>query len=237
MEPTASDYFGAMARDYDSLIRRAVPRYDELLERLDFYLPPLAPGRRRVLELGCGTGNYSLRLAARGRERWPDLQLTLVDASQEMLDVTRTRLAAAGRSGDAYICARFEALAFAPNSFDLVTSCISVHHVADKRALFTRLLRQLAPGGEVLLGDQMRGGTERAHALNWQRWLAWCRAHCSDGEAISLIDHAYAHDHYESIAAHFAAFAAAGYADLDCAWRNWMWGIVTARAPDVTSPT
>jgi len=231
MEPTASDYFGAMVRDYDSLIRRAVPRYDELLERLAFYLPPLAPGRRRVLELGCGTGNFSLLLAEHGRKHWPDLELTLVDASQEMLDVTRARLAAAGRSGDTFVGARFEELAFAPGSFELVTSCISVHHVADKRALFTRLLPQLAPGGEVLLGDQMRGGTERAHALNWQRWLAWCRAHCSDAEALRLVDHAYAHDHYESVAAHFAALAAAGYAELDCVWRNWMWGIVTARRP------
>ena len=232
MEPTASDYFGAMVRDYDSLIRRAVPRYDELLERLAFYLPPLAPGRRRVLELGCGTGNWTLLLAAQGKSHWPDLELTLVDASQEMLDVTRARLAAAGRSGDAFVGARFEELAFAPDSFDLVTSCISVHHVADKRALFARLLPQLAPNGEVLLGDQMRGGTERAHALNWQRWLAWCRAHCSEAEALSLVDHAYAHDHYESVAAHFAALAAAGYAELDCVWRNWMWGIVTARRPD-----
>ncbi len=236
MEPTASGYFGAMVREYDSLIRRAVPRYDELLERLAFYVPPLAPGRRRVLELGCGTGNWTVLLAERGRSRWPDLVLTVVDASQQMLDVTKARLEATGRRGDAFVCAKFEALSFAPASFDLVTSCISVHHVPDKRALFTRLRPQLAPGGELLLGDQMRGGTERAHALNWQRWLAACRERCSDAEAISLIDHAYAHDHYESVAAHFAALAAAGFEELDCAWRNWMWGIVTARAPGVTSP-
>jgi tRNA (cmo5U34)-methyltransferase len=234
MEPTASDYFGALVREYDSLIRRAVPRYDELLERIAFYLPPLPPSPtvgRRVLELGCGTGNYSLLLAREGARRWPDLKLTLVDASSQMLDVTRARLAEAGRTGDAFVCARFEELDFAPGSFDLVTSCISVHHVKDKRALFTRLAQLLAPGGEVLIGDQMRGGTERAHALNWQRWLAFCRAHCSEAEAISLIDHAYAHDHYESVAAHFRALEGAGYLDVDCVWRNWMWGVVSARVP------
>jgi ubiquinone/menaquinone biosynthesis C-methylase UbiE len=231
MEPTASDYFGALVRDYDSLIRRAVPRYDELLERLAFYLPPLPAGRRRVLELGCGTGNWSLLLARHGKLRWPDLALTLVDASPQMLDVTRARLAEAGRTGDRFVEARFEELDFAPGSFDLVTSCISLHHVADKRALFTRLAPLLAPGGELLIGDQMRGGTERVHALNWQRWLAFCRAHCSEAEAISLIDHAYAHDHYESVAAHFEALAAAGHVGLDCVWRNWMWGVVAARVP------
>lgn len=231
MESSASDYFGALVREYDSLIRRAVPRYDELLERLAFYLPPLPAGRRRVLELGCGTGNWSLLLARHGARHWPDLRLTLVDASPQMLDVTRARLAERGRTGDAFVGARFEELDFAPGSFDLVTSCISLHHVADKRELFARLAPQLAPGGELLIGDQMRGGTERAHALNWQRWLAFCRAHCKVGEAISLIDHAYAHDHYESVAAHFRALEAAGYVELDCVWRNWMWGVVAARLP------
>jgi len=231
MEPTASDYFGALVREYDSLIRRAVPRYDELMERLVAYLPPLPAGRRRVLELGCGTGNYSLLLADHGRRRWPDLKLTLVDAASQMLDVTRARLAEVGRADDAFVCARFEKLDFAPGSFNLVTSCISVHHVADKPALFTRLARLLAPDGELLIGDQMRGGTERAHAQNWQRWLAFCRARCSVAEAVSLIDHAYAHDHYESVAAHFRALARAGYVDVDCVWRNWMWGVVAARVP------
>ncbi len=56
---SAADYFGAMVAGYDSLIRRAVPRYDEMTDRLVDYLPPAAA---RVLELGCGTGNLTLRL-------------------------------------------------------------------------------------------------------------------------------------------------------------------------------
>ena len=40
---SASEYFGAMVAEYDSLIRRTVPRYDEMLERLLCYLPPEGP--------------------------------------------------------------------------------------------------------------------------------------------------------------------------------------------------
>ena len=69
---TASAYWGAKAAEYDDFIRRVVPRYDEMTERLLECLPP-APAR--VLELGCGTGNLSLRLCNTFR----DAELTFVD--------------------------------------------------------------------------------------------------------------------------------------------------------------
>src|SRR5262245_14957375 len=84
---TAADYFGAMAGEYDSLIRRAVPRYDEMTARLIDYLPPAAES---ILELGCGTGNLTLKLAA----RYPGAKLTLVDAAPQMLEVAKARLGA-----------------------------------------------------------------------------------------------------------------------------------------------
>ena len=69
---SATGYFGSMTESYDSLIHRAVPRYDEMISRLLDYLPAHA---QCVLELGSGTGNLSLRLA----ESLPAAALTLVD--------------------------------------------------------------------------------------------------------------------------------------------------------------
>src|SRR6188474_3475606 len=83
---SATVYFGSMVESYDSLIHRAVPRYDEMIARLLDYLPPSA---QRVLELGCGTGNLSLRLA----ESLPRAELTLVDGSAEMIAVVGSRVA------------------------------------------------------------------------------------------------------------------------------------------------
>ncbi len=217
-----------MAESYDSLIRRSVPRYDEMSERLVDYLPR---DSARVIELGCGTGNLSLRIA----QSLPTAALTLVDASAEMIAFTRARLAdtrVRGATRRDFITARFEDLDLPAKSFDLVVSSISLHHVEDKGALYERIHTMLCPGGRFCFADQIRGELEANHELNWRRWLEFCRepGHCTPDEIASLLDHSAAHDHYTTLSDHFALLSRARFSEIDCVWRNWMWGIVTAIA-------
>ena len=225
---SATGYFGSMVESYDSLIHRAVPRYDEMIARLLDYLPT---GAQRVLELGCGTGNLSLRLA----ESLPRAELTLVDGSAEMIAVVGARVAESGsRSTDRinYIESRFEDLVFPARSFDLVVSSISLHHVADKARLYTSIRSFMTPGGRFCFADQISGEPESNHQVNWERWLEYCRepGNCTPEEIDSLLEHAAAHDHYTTLAEHTVLLARAGFGEIDCVWRNWMWGIVTATA-------
>lgn len=226
--PSAADYFGAMAASYDSLIRRAVPEYDEMMHRLIEYLPPDAP---RVVELGCGSGNLTLRLAA----RWPDSTITLVDAAAEMVELTASRLAASDpvlAARARRIVARFEELALPPGSADVVTSSISLHHVRDKQTHYARLRAMTRPLGRLVFADQFLGHPESNHRINWERWLAYCRrpGNCSVEELEGLIAHAQAHDHYVTLVEHVRLLEAAGWGEVDCVWRSGMWGIVTATA-------
>jgi len=225
-ETTAAGYFGGMVDSYDSLIRRAVPSYEEMTARLLDYLPADAA---RVLELGCGTGNLSLALAA----RYPRAAFTFVDAAPEMLEVTRDRLEraypAAERRSE-FVLGRFEELALSAAAFDLATSSISLHHVVDKGAVYRALFGALAPSSAFCFADQLGGGTEAVHEINWKRWLEFCRepGNCSEAEIESLLEHAAAHDHYTPLREHIRLLEAAGFRSVDCVWRNSIWGIVTA---------
>ena len=227
--PTAaSEYFGSMVESYDSLIRRAVPRYDEMTARLLDYTPREA---ETVLELGCGTGNLSVRLA----RRYPAASLTLVDGSTEMVAVTCSRIensAVPLVNEPIYSAVRFESLALPDCSFDVVVSSISLHHVADKENLYRRIRALLRPGGRFCFADQIRGEPESNHRVNWDQWLDFCRepGNCSRDEIESLLEHATAHDHYVPLSEHIALLSDAGFVEIDCVWRNSMWGIVTATA-------
>ncbi len=153
-----------------------------------------------------------------------------------MLDVARDRLsrefpAFARRAR--FVVARFEDLDVGEQAFDLVTSSISLHHVVDKAAVYARVYAALRPAGALSGAARVLGADERNQRVNWERWLAFCREpdHCSAGEIESLLDHAAAHDHYTPLAEHFRMLESSGFADVDCVWRNWIWGIVTAQRP------
>ena len=227
--PTSAwGYFASMVESYDSLIRRAVPRYDEMVSRLLDYLPSDA---QSVVELGCGTGNLSLELLA----KFPRSALTFVDASPEMIAVTRSRVDHARSSATPsfkFLVQRFEEFDLPERPVDVVVSSISLHHVADKARLYSRIRLLLERGAHFFFADQMRGEPESNHRLNWERWLDFCRepGHCTPEEIESLLQHAAAHDHYTTLTDHIALLSKAGFSEIDCVWRNGMWGIVTATA-------
>jgi ubiquinone/menaquinone biosynthesis C-methylase UbiE len=107
-----------------------------------------APGARRVLDVGCGTG-YLLRQAAR---RLPAaVQLAGVDPAPQMVEVAR---ALAGDDGRLRFSEGFaEHLPHPSGSFDLVVSTTSFDHWEDQREGLVECARVLAPGGQLVLTD------------------------------------------------------------------------------------
>ncbi len=129
---------------YLETIRSEVPAYEILQEEL---VRATGGGARRVLELGTGTGETAARLLA----RHPEAQLVGVDASAPMLAVARARLPA--ERARLRVGTIEDPLPEGP--FDLVASALCVHHLrgTDKRDLFQRVRRALAPGGRFVLAD------------------------------------------------------------------------------------
>ena len=94
----------------------------------------------RVLDVGCGTGNYAAVLSARTGCRFSG-----VEPSERMRD--RARDAA---SWDSLAEGTAERLPFAGGQFDLVMSTDVIHHVGDRDAFFRDAMRVLVPGGRVV---------------------------------------------------------------------------------------
>ena len=225
-QKTASDYFGAMGFEYDSLIHRSVPRYDAIIETLIDYLPSHP---ETALELGCGSGALSLSLVKYA----PDCDFTFVDASEEMIEITRARLQEVFPDTvrrATFVTARFEEYNMGVDQFDVVTSSISLHHVEDKGALFRGVRESIKSGGTFRFIDQLSGGTETNHARMWNSLMEFMGSpgNCTEVELQSMVAHSKAHDHYTPLAAHFHLLQEAGFVGIDCVWRDEMWTVITA---------
>jgi tRNA (cmo5U34)-methyltransferase len=229
-EPRGMDapaYWGAKAAEYDDFIRRVVPRYDEMIDRL---LDTLPAAPQRILELGCGTGNVSLRL----QHAAPAATLTLVDAAPEMLALTRARLAADDAAAAArarFLEARFEALPAEPAAYDAVVACISLHHVSDPAPVYHALRACLRPTGALCLADGYATANPALHAHHLARWHAFWRqpGNLSEEEVESVRTHVEQHDHYFDLETQFAMLHAAGFDAPDCVWRDGLFAVVTAQ--------
>jgi ubiquinone/menaquinone biosynthesis C-methylase UbiE len=119
----------------------------------------LAGGPREVLEVGCGTGHWLVRLGARGHA------VTGVDASPAMLRRARAaaRTAATpGTAGERLAVATAEALPFAAASFDAVVCVNAFHHFPDKPGFLAEAWRVLRAGGRFSsVGMDPHGGVRR----------------------------------------------------------------------------
>jgi len=92
----------------------------------------------RVVDLGCGTGELSRRLA----ESLPGSEVVGIDSSEQMLN--RADQQSTG-------CVRFEhgSIETAEGQWDLVFSHAAIHWVDDHRSLIPRLLYLVRPGGQL----------------------------------------------------------------------------------------
>lgn len=120
-----------------------------------------APGPfERGLEVGAGTGYFTINLLAAGVVR----EAVATDISQGMLDELAS---SAGRLGLPVECVRADAaeLPFPDRSFDLVVGHAVLHHMPDPAAVLAELRRVLRPGGAlVFCGEPSRYGDRLARA-------------------------------------------------------------------------
>ena len=124
------------------------------------------PQAKHVLDVGCGAGNYSLKLMG----TIPNLDVTLVDLSKPMLDraVQRVRAISSGKiralQGD------IRKIESTDGEFDIILAAAVLHHLRSEdewNSVFAKFHTILRPGGSVWIVDLVEQSTEAVQALMW----------------------------------------------------------------------
>src|SRR3954447_3446889 len=154
----------------------------------------------RSLEIGAGTGYFSLNLLQAGIVR----EAVATDISEGMLDALQANAQRLGLKVDTVACDA-EALPFPDDSFDLVFGHAVLHHLPDLDQAFREFRRVLRPGGTFVFagepsrhGDRLAALPKRGAMKAAPLWRALMRArpaeHLAGGAAAALTA---SHEHAE----------------------------------------
>jgi ubiquinone/menaquinone biosynthesis C-methylase UbiE len=108
------------------------------------------PGER-ILELGPGTGYYSLSVAA----SLDGGSLEVLDVQQEMLDHTMREAAENGVANIVSTCADARSLPYETDSFDGAFLVTVLGEIPDQGLALRELARVIKPGGRLVVGETM----------------------------------------------------------------------------------
>ncbi|PPL03962.1 class I SAM-dependent methyltransferase [Parapedobacter indicus] len=111
-----------------------------------------SPNLKTVLDVGCGAGNYTLKLLSRKAP----LDCTLLDLSQPMLDRAKERIAAVNTGAITLMQDDIRTANLPENHYCTIMAAAVLHHLRDDsdwEAVFSKLYRLLKPGGSLWITD------------------------------------------------------------------------------------
>lgn len=128
------------------------------------------PSIRRVLDIGCGAGNNTIRLRQVYGENF---DADLLDLSQPMLLRAEQRMGEAGVNALRVWHADFRSADLPEESFDVIIAAAVLHHLRDDNdwlLAFAKIYRLLTPGGSVWITDLVAHETDPIQNLMWHRY-------------------------------------------------------------------
>lgn len=129
----------------------------------------VTPQARAVLDVGCGAGNYTLKLL----ERLPNLEVTLVDLSWPMLERAVERIKLQTSGSIATIQNDIRQIDLGSEQFDVILAAAVLHHLRTEdewREVFTNFHRALRPGGSLWIFDLIEQETAGVRQIVWQQY-------------------------------------------------------------------
>ena len=129
----------------------------------------IVPNAEQLLDIGCGAGNYSLKMLS----KLPNLECTLVDLSDPMLDKAYERVSEQTNKKVHVVKGDIREVPLKQNHFDIILAGAVLHHLRDDQdweTTFKKIYGILKPGGCFMISDLITQDTEILNNYTWERY-------------------------------------------------------------------
>ena len=127
------------------------------------------PNAKNLLDVGCGAGNYTLKMLS----KISGLDCALNDLSMPMLQRAEERVSGATDGTVTTIQGDMRDLDLPDNYFDIILAAATFHHLRgdeDWERVFSNVYRMLKPGGSIWISDLITHDSEPLNRLFQQRY-------------------------------------------------------------------
>jgi tRNA (cmo5U34)-methyltransferase len=124
---------------------------------------------QKILDIGCGAGNNTLKLS----QYVSPFDCDLVDLSLPMLKKARERISAVNAGNIRTYQGDFREIDLPYQGYDIILAAAVLHHLRDDQdweSTFKKLYRLTAPGGSVWITDLVSHETGPVQSLMWERY-------------------------------------------------------------------
>ena len=161
-----AESFNQGVEKYDEERKLFIPCLDDYYGFSVSFLKKIRNNMNNILELGAGTGLLTKYLY----EKYPNANYTLIDVAEQMLEIARQRFS--GVPNFKYLILDYSK-ELPQNSFDLVASALSIHHLEEDEKLFlySNIYNKLENGGCLLNLDQFNASSDEMNEKYTDFWF------------------------------------------------------------------
>jgi len=189
------------------------------LELISEAAAAINPNARTLLDVGCGAGNYSLKIL----ERLPGLDVTLVDLSQPMLDRAHERISAATRGAVRTIQADIREVDLGEETFDVIVAAAVLHHLradSEWQAVFAKLYQALKLGGSLWIYDLVQHVHPEIQRDMWGRYGQYLTAMKDESYRDHVFGYIEQEDTPKSLSFQIEVMRAVGFREIEVLHKN-----------------
>lgn len=139
------------------------------LELVTQVVARLHPNATALLDVGCGAGNYALKLL----QRLPGLDVTLLDLSRPMLDRALERVTPATTGQVTAIQGDVREVELGRERYDVILAGAVLHHLRgddEWEHVFAKLYAALKSGGSFWIVDLITHAIPQVEEVMWERY-------------------------------------------------------------------
>jgi tRNA (cmo5U34)-methyltransferase len=193
------------------------------LELLTAAAKAIQPNAIHVMDIGCGAGNYTLKMLS----KVPNLNCTLIDLSQNMLDKAHERVSEATTGKVETIQGDIRDIELPKNHFDIILAGAVLHHLredSDWEFVFQKLHDSLTAGGCLLISDLLIQDHEGVNQLIWGRYGDYLKQHGGEEYQQKVFDYIEKEDTPRSMVYQLDLMKKVGFSSVEILHKNACFG-------------